>query len=100
MVHEMPRIEPIGESASVAVWTGRADLSRSCGALAISNRVTSATKAILVPLAYIAFVLGAGALVYSFVSVVREGETRRRCSAECLLRPDYAAANRKTPSSR
>ncbi len=60
--------------------------------------MTPATKALLVPFAYIAFVLGAGALVYSFVSVVREGETRRRCSAECLLKPDYAAASKKAPS--
>ena len=56
------------------------------------------TKASWVPMVYVAFVLGAGALVYSFVSVAREGETRRRCSAECLLKPDYAAANRKAPN--
>jgi peroxiredoxin len=52
----------------------------------------------LVPLSYIAFVLLAGALVYGFVSVVREGETRRRCSAMCILKPDYAAANKAAPA--
>jgi peroxiredoxin len=51
----------------------------------------------LVPLSYAAFVLLAGILVYGFVTVVREGETRRRCSAVCLLKPDYAAANKSAP---
>lgn len=46
---------------------------------------------------YVAFVLAASAMVYSFVTVAREGETRRRCSALCMLRPDYAGAARKAP---
>jgi peroxiredoxin len=48
-------------------------------------------------LAYIVFVLCAGAAVYAFVSVARDGETRRRCGALCLLHPNYAAADRLAP---
>jgi len=51
----------------------------------------------LASLAYVGFVVAAGVLVYSFVSVAREGETRRRCAPTCLLRPEYAAANRTAP---
>jgi peroxiredoxin len=47
--------------------------------------------------AYLAFVLAASLIVYSFVSVAREGETRRRCTPVCLLKPNYAGANRKAP---
>jgi thiol-disulfide isomerase/thioredoxin len=48
-------------------------------------------------LAYGAFVLLAAALVYSFVTVAREGEARRECSALCLLRPNYAGSERRAP---
>ena len=51
----------------------------------------------LASLAYVGFVLAAGVLVYSFVSVAREGETRRRCAPMCLLHPEYAATNRRAP---
>lgn len=47
--------------------------------------------------AYGAFVLLAAVLVYSFVSVAREGESRRECSALCLLHPNYAGATRTAP---
>ena len=47
--------------------------------------------------AYLVFVLAASAIVYSFVSVAREGETRRRCTPVCLLKPEYAGANRRAP---
>jgi peroxiredoxin len=43
------------------------------------------------------FVLVAAVLVYSFVSVTRDGEMRRRCVAPCLLRPDYMGADRIAP---
>jgi peroxiredoxin len=49
-------------------------------------------------LAQIAFVVVASLLVYCFVSVTKEGETRRVCSAPCLLRPDYMAADRRAPN--
>lgn len=58
---------------------------------------SSPAKGGLVPLAYIGFVLAAGVLVYSFVSVIREGETRRRCAPMCLLQPEYAATDRRVP---
>ncbi|WP_394824139.1 TlpA family protein disulfide reductase [Pendulispora albinea] len=48
-------------------------------------------------LSYVGFVLAAGVLVYSFVSVAKEGETRRRCAPMCLLHPEYAATNRTAP---
>ena len=47
--------------------------------------------------AYGAFVLLAAVLVYTFVTVAREGETRRECSALCLTTPNYAGANLKAP---
>jgi peroxiredoxin len=51
----------------------------------------------LTPLAHLAFVLAAAVGVYAFVSVAKEGESRRRCSATCLLRPTYAGFERKAP---
>lgn len=49
------------------------------------------------PIAQLAFVALAAVGVYSFVSVAREGETRRRCSPTCLLLPNYASAKRMAP---
>ena len=39
----------------------------------------------------------AAAGVYSFVSVARDGETRRACTPLCAMHPDYAAQNRLAP---
>ena len=39
----------------------------------------------------------AAAGVYSFVSTVRDGETRRACTPLCAMHPDYAARNRMAP---
>ncbi len=50
--------------------------------------------------AYGAFVLLAAVLVYSFVTVAREGESRRECTALCLLHPNYAGATRTAPDFR
>lgn len=47
--------------------------------------------------AYVGFAIAAAVLVYSFVSVAREGEVRRRCAATCLLHPAYAGAEKKLP---
>jgi peroxiredoxin len=47
--------------------------------------------------AQIAFVLLAALFVYGFVSVSKEGEARRVCSAPCYLHPDYLAADRIAP---
>jgi thiol-disulfide isomerase/thioredoxin len=44
------------------------------------------------------FVAAAAVMVYSFVATAREGETRRKCSAMCLLQPSYAGAERRFPS--
>ena len=62
------------------------------------KRRASETQKILGTLAQFAFVACAAFLVYSFVTVVREGETRRRCGSVCLLHPNYAGANRRIPS--
>jgi peroxiredoxin len=51
----------------------------------------------LAPAAQLAFVAGAAILVYSFVAVAREAETRRKCSALCILHPSYAGAERRMP---
>jgi cytochrome oxidase Cu insertion factor (SCO1/SenC/PrrC family) len=48
--------------------------------------------------AQLLFVACAAVAVYGFVTVAREGEKRRSCSAECLMRPDYAGAERRAPS--
>ena len=47
--------------------------------------------------AQLGFVVVAALLVYGFVGVTKEGETRRVCSAPCFLHPDYMAADRKAP---
>jgi peroxiredoxin len=47
--------------------------------------------------AQLAFVVVAALFVYAFVSVTKEGETRRVCSASCALHPDYMAAERRAP---
>jgi len=48
--------------------------------------------------AYLAFVGVASLAVYMLVSAAREGELRRRCAPTCLLRPQYAGANRTVPN--
>ncbi|AKU96489.1 Thiol:disulfide oxidoreductase related to ResA [Labilithrix luteola] len=57
----------------------------------------SQEKSPLAPIAHIAFVLVAAVGVFSFVTVAKEGESRRRCSATCLLRPEYAGYERLAP---
>ena len=54
-------------------------------------------KSPLAPLAHLAFVVAAAVGVYSFVSVAKEGEGRRRCSATCLLKPNYAGYEKTAP---
>lgn len=48
-------------------------------------------------LAHLLFVAAAAVLVYSFVNVAREGETRRQCGPTCILHPEYAGADRLAP---
>lgn len=62
------------------------------------SAVVSSEKSPLAPLAHLAFVAVAAVGVYSFVSVAKEGEARRRCSPTCLLRPSYAGYERKAPA--
>lgn len=50
------------------------------------------------PIAQIGFVILAAVAVYSFVSVSKEGELRRRCSPTCLLHPTYANYERVAPN--
>ena len=49
------------------------------------------------PIAHLAFVILAAIGVYSFVSVAKEGELRRRCTPTCILRPNYAGYEKKVP---
>jgi peroxiredoxin len=44
------------------------------------------------------FVAVAALFAYGFVTVSKEGEIRRVCSAPCFLHPDYMAADRRAPS--
>jgi peroxiredoxin len=60
--------------------------------------VSSNEKSPFGPVAHIGFVILAAIGVYSFVSVAKEGEARRRCSAVCLLKPSYSGFERKAPS--
>jgi peroxiredoxin len=55
-------------------------------------------KSLVSPGAHLLFVAAAAIGVYSFVNVAREGETRRQCSAVCILKPDYAGANKRAPT--
>ena len=48
-------------------------------------------------LAQVGFVVLAALFVYGFVAVSKEGETRRVCSAPCLLHPSYMGADRRAP---
>jgi peroxiredoxin len=50
------------------------------------------------PVAHLAFVVVAAIGVYSFVSVAKEGEMRRRCTPTCILRPNYSGYEKKAPS--
>lgn len=52
----------------------------------------------LATVAHLAFVVIAAIGVYSFVSVAKEGEMRRRCTPTCLLRPNYSGYEKKAPS--
>ena len=45
----------------------------------------------------IAFVGVAAVSVFGFVTVAKEAEHRRACTAECLIHPDYAGADRLAP---
>jgi thiol-disulfide isomerase/thioredoxin len=49
-------------------------------------------------LAQLGFVVLAALFAYGFVSVTKEAETRRVCSAPCFLHPDYLAAERRAPA--
>lgn len=59
---------------------------------------TSADAAPLGSLAHLAFVVVAAIGVYSFVSVAKEGELRRRCAPTCILRPNYSGYEKTAPS--
>ena len=48
-------------------------------------------------IAQLVFVVVAALFVYGFVSVSKEGETRRECGTACYLHPDYLAAERTAP---
>jgi peroxiredoxin len=50
------------------------------------------------PIAHLGFVVVAAIAVYSFVSVAKEGELRRRCTPTCILHPNYAGYERQAPS--
>jgi peroxiredoxin len=57
----------------------------------------ASTKRMVFGAAQLAFVACAAVAVYSFVTVAKEGEHRRACTAECIVRPDYAGADRLAP---
>lgn len=58
----------------------------------------SSEKSPFGPVVHVAFVVVAALFVFTFVSVAKEGEARRRCSATCLLHPTYAGFEKKAPN--
>lgn len=50
------------------------------------------------PALHLAFVVAAAIGVYSFVSVAKEGEMRRRCTPTCILHPNYSGYEKKAPA--
>ena len=60
--------------------------------------MSASEKSPYAPVVQIAFVVLAAVGVYSFVSVAKEGELRRRCTPTCLLHPNYASYERKAPN--
>jgi thiol-disulfide isomerase/thioredoxin len=62
------------------------------------RRSGHATFSTLAVPAQLAFVVLAALFAYGFVSVSKEAETRRVCSAPCFLHPDYLAAERRAPA--
>lgn len=59
--------------------------------------VSGEDKSLLGPIAQVAFVSLAAVAVYSFVSVAKDGELRRRCAPTCVLRPTYAGYAKVAP---
>lgn len=59
---------------------------------------TKEEKSPFAPIAYLGFIVVAALGVYSFVSVAKDGELRRRCSPTCLLRPTYVGFEKTAPS--
>ena len=49
-------------------------------------------------IAHLGFVVVAAIAVYSFVSVGKEGELRRRCTPTCILHPNYAGYGKRAPN--
>jgi len=52
----------------------------------------------LFSVAQVAFIAAAALVVFVFVSAGKEGESRRRCGALCMLRPAYAGVSLKAPA--
>src|SRR6218665_2158083 len=67
------------------------------GSTKASARDTRSRGSALGTIAQIGFVAVAAVAVYSFVTVAKEGELRRRCAPLCLLRPEYAGAAKRAP---
>ena len=73
-------------------------MTLACEASPVPEEEDRSPKSPFAPVAHIAFVVAAAVAVYSFVSVAKEGELRRRCSPTCILRPNYAGYEKKAPS--
>ena len=49
-------------------------------------------------LAQVLFIVAASFFVYGFVSMAKDGESRRACQPVCALKPNYANENRRAPA--
>ena len=83
-----------GDAAALA----REKITPKGRARAAAPEPRSAPTLPLGPIAHLAFVIIAAIGVYSFVSVAKEGEMRRRCTPTCILHPNYSGYEKKTPS--
>lgn len=48
-------------------------------------------------IAQVLFIIAASFFVYGFVSMAKDGESRRACASVCALHPNYAGSNRRAP---
>jgi peroxiredoxin len=74
------------------------DRDRPARVPALAKDIDDKSSVPLAPIAHLVFVVAAAVGVYSFVSVAKEGEMRRRCTPTCILRPNYAGYEKKAPN--
>lgn len=62
------------------------------------SETREAPSSALASVVQLAFIGLAAFAVYGFVGMAKDSELRRRCSALCAMKPEYAGTSRKVPS--